>query len=241
MFRIYPAVDIKGGKCVRLYQGDLRRETIFSESPWEMALKWEEKGAGFLHVVDLDGAVEGTLINLEAVREILDHVHIPVQVGGGVRCREDIELLLSDGVERVILGTKALTEAGFMDEILDSFGERIIISVDTRENEIGIGGWTRIADQPLDEIIKRLIRHKVPRIIHTDIIRDGTLGGYRLDALKPFLDSGLGIIAAGGITNKEDLKSLKALASRGLEGVIIGRALYTGDLEFTEVLNFEEE
>jgi phosphoribosylformimino-5-aminoimidazole carboxamide ribotide isomerase len=144
MFRIYPAVDIKGGKCVRLYQGDLGRETVFSEKPWEMASAWEKQGASFLHVVDLDGAAGDSLVNLEAVREILNRVHIPVQVGGGVRRKEDVEVLLSLGAERVVVGTTVLTEAGFIEEIIDAFGQRIIVSVDTRGHEICIGGWTRV-------------------------------------------------------------------------------------------------
>ncbi len=241
MFHIYPAVDIKGGKCVRLYQGDLSRETVFSESPWEMASAWEEQGASFLHVVDLDGATGDSLVNLEAVREILNRVHIPVQVGGGVRRKEDIEVLLSIGAERVVLGTMMLTEACFMEEMIDTFGQRIIVSIDTRGHETCVGGWTRVVEHSIEEIIERLLKHRVPRIIHTDILRDGTLEGYRLDAIEPFLDRGLGVIAAGGITTKKDLKGLMALASRGLEGAIIGRALYTGDLKLADILSLEED
>jgi phosphoribosylformimino-5-aminoimidazole carboxamide ribotide isomerase len=241
MFRIYPAVDIMGGKCVRLYQGDLQRETVFSENPLEMALSWERQGASFLHVVDLDGAAGDSLVNLEVVREILSSVHIPVQVGGGVRRKEDVEVLLSLGAERVILGTKALIEAHFMKEMIDVFGERVIISVDTREHDISIGGWKRIAEHSINEIIESLLRFGAKRIIHTDILRDGTLEGYRLNALEPFVNKGLGIIAAGGIATETDIRGLSALTSRGLEGVILGRALYTGDLKLADILNLEEE
>lgn len=240
MFRIYPAVDIKGGKCVRLYQGDMKRETVYSENPWEMALAWEKQGASRLHVVDLDGATGDSMVNLAAVRSILDRTSIPVQVGGGIRSKEDIELLLSMGAERVVLGTRALTEYGFLEDMTANFGPRVIVSIDTRDGEIAVKGWTQTVNHSSDGLIDRLLRCGSERFIHTDISRDGTLHGYDTNVLEHLLGRGLGIIAAGGITALGDLDRLKRLASRGLEGAIIGRSLYTGDLVLADILHLEE-
>jgi len=241
MFRIYPAVDIKGGRCVRLYQGDLSRETVFSERPWEVALAWQEKGASYLHVVDLDGAASGTLANIETVRELLEKVVITVQYGGGVRNTGDIERMLSLGASRVILGTRALEEPSFAEEMLREFGSRIIISIDTRGGEVASKGWRESAGRSLQEIIEQLLRCGAQRIIHTDIARDGTLAGYDTAALDPLLDKGLRIIAAGGISGLTDLEQLKGLMERGVEGAVVGRAIYTGDIDLGMALALEEE
>ncbi len=185
MFRIYPAVDIKGGRCVRLYQGDLTRETVFSEHPWEVALAWQERGASYLHVVDLDGAAAGALVNLVTVREVLERVRIPVQYGGGLRTREDIEHMLSLGAERVILGTRALEEPSFAEEMLEEFGSRIIISVDSRGGEVASQAWRESAGRSLQEVVEHLRRCGAQHIIHTDIARDGTLAGYDTASPRP--------------------------------------------------------
>jgi phosphoribosylformimino-5-aminoimidazole carboxamide ribotide isomerase len=241
MFRIYPAVDIKGGRCVRLFQGKLDKETVFSERPWEMAQHWESQGASYLHVVDLDGASEGRLSNLDALRSIMDKITIPLQFGGGIRSKKDVESLLSLGVERVILGTKALVDPGFLEEMSKAFGESIIVSLDTRGRELAVRAWKERLDKSLEGVLKQLLESRVSRVIHTDISRDGTLKGYNTTALEPLLDTGISVIAAGGISCAEDVKALKGLTARGVEGVIIGRALYTGDIDLTGVLDLEEE
>jgi phosphoribosylformimino-5-aminoimidazole carboxamide ribotide isomerase len=240
MFRIYPAVDIKKGRCVRLYKGDLERETVFSENPLEMALHWAEEGASYLHVVDLDGAAEGVPVNLEIIGEILKEVGIPVQVGGGVRHEWDIEMLLSMGASRVVLGTRALEETSFMKRAIREYGERIIISIDTRGGKLGIRGWTEDSERSAEEVVEHLIESGAKHMIHTDIEYDGTLEGCRLDALKPFMDRGIGIIAAGGVSTTRDVESLRALSDRGIEGVIIGRSLYSGGVLLPEILRLEE-
>lgn len=240
MFRIYPAVDIKGGRCVRLYQGDLARETVFSERPWEVALAWQQRGASFLHVVDLDGAAAGHPVNLRAVKEILSRVTIPVQFGGGVRSRGHVEQMLDLGVERVILGTRALVEPAFSEEMLTAFAERIIVSVDTRGGEVATSAWREKVARTLEEVVEHLARHGAKRIIHTDVTRDGTLMGYDTRVLEPVLDFGIGVIAAGGVSNLTDVERIKALTARGVEGAVIGRAIYTGDLDLAEALALEE-
>jgi phosphoribosylformimino-5-aminoimidazole carboxamide ribotide isomerase len=241
VFRIYPAVDIKGGKCVRLYQGDLQRETVYSDNPWEAALAWENKGASFLHLVDLDGAAGNAPANLDAVKAILARVKIPVQFGGGVRGMDDIDMVLSLGVERVILGTRAIEEEGFAYEALRLYGSKVIISVDTRGVEIAVSGWSRTAERSLEDVMAYLERSGAERVIHTDISRDGTLEGYDTRAIEPLLDRGMGVIAAGGISSIADLEALKALTPRGLEGAVIGRAIYTGDIDLAEALALEED
>jgi phosphoribosylformimino-5-aminoimidazole carboxamide ribotide isomerase len=241
VFRIYPAVDIKGGRCVRLYQGDLALETVFSEHPWEVALAWQERGASYLHVVDLDGAAVGKLVNLVTVREVLERVRVPVQYGGGVRTRDDIEHMLSLGAERVILGTRALEEPTFAEEMLRDFGPRIIISIDSRGGEVASQAWRESAGRSLPEVVEHLQRCGAQHIIHTDITRDGTLAGYDLATLDPLLDRGLKIIAAGGISSFSDLEQLKRLMARGVEGAVVGRAIYTGDIDLDEALALQAE
>lgn len=241
MFRIYPAVDIKGGRCVRLYQGDLAKETIYYEKPWEAAMSWEDKGASYLHVVDLDGAAQGELVNLEAVGEILARVNIPVQCGGGVRSRDDIERLLSVGVSRVVLGTRALEEPEFAVEVLAEYGSRVIVSVDTRLGEVAVGGWLEATPRSLEDIMEHLAACGAERIIHTDIARDGTLGGYDTRAVSMLLHRGMGVIAAGGISSIADLAELKELMGGGIEGAVIGKALYSGALDLVAALDLEED
>ena len=241
VFRIYPAVDIKGGRCVRLYQGDPEEETIYYEKPWEAAMSWEDKGASWLHVVDLDGAARGALVNLEAVREIRARVSIHVQCGGGVRSREDIEKLLSVGISRVVLGTRALEEPNFAAEVLPEYGGRVIVSVDTRHGEVAVGGWLETTSRSLEDVLEHLAACGIERIIHTDIARDGTLGGYDTRAVSPLLNRGMGVIAAGGISSLADLIKLKELAGDGLEGAVIGKALYSGALDLAAALDLEED
>lgn len=240
MFRIYPAVDIREGRCVRLLQGEPEQETVFSDSPWEMALRWESEGASYLHVVDLDGAARGALVNLQSVKEILKRVSIPVQVGGGVRRRDDLERLLDLGASRVILGTRALVDPAFLEEMVSLYGDRVLPSLDMRGNEVAVSGWTESLDIPLADLLQDLKRRGIKRLIHTDIRRDGTLAGHVASFPPDLLDLGLGIIAAGGISRREDLLRLKELSRHGVEGAVVGKALYVGLLNLPEILQFEE-
>jgi phosphoribosylformimino-5-aminoimidazole carboxamide ribotide isomerase len=241
VFRIYPAIDIRGGRTVRLYQGDLGKETVYVEKPWEAAMTWQDKGASYLHVVDLDGAASGKLVNFGRVKEIIERVSLPVQCGGGVRSRDDIERLLSLGVQRVIMSTRALEEPAFAEEMIALFGTRIVVSVDTRGGAVATGAWLETTERVIPDILEQLAGCGAERIIHTDIARDGTLEGYDTSALEPFLDRGMGVIAAGGISSLSDLQSLKGLVQRGLEGAIVGKAIYSGDLDLTAALLLEEQ
>lgn len=240
MFRLYPAVDIRGGRCVRLLRGELGKETVFSHRPWEMALRWQEEGASFLHVVDLDGAVEGRPVNLASVERILREVRIPVQVGGGVRTREDARRVLDMGAARVIMGTGVLADPGFLREMAGDLGERLVVSLDLRGKRVAVGGWTRELERPLAELVEELLEAGVRRVLYTDILRDGTLEGRSGDLPGELLDRGMGVIVAGGIAGRQDLLRLKELAPRGVEGAVVGRALYEGTLSLSEVLDLEE-
>jgi len=240
MFRIYPAVDIKGGRCVRLLRGDLGKVTVFSDRPWEMALRWRDEGASFLHVVDLDGAVEGRPVNLRSVERILREVDIPVQVGGGVRTLEDARLLLEMGAARVIMGTRTLSDPLFLRRAAEALGERLVVSLDMRGRRVAVGGWTRELDSPLQHLVDELVSCGVRRVLHTDVLRDGTLEGHAGNLPGELLGRGLGVIVAGGISSRGDILRLKELAELGVEGAVIGRALYEGAVTLAELLDLEE-
>lgn len=240
MFRIYPAVDIKGGRCVRLVRGDMGRERVFSHRPWEMAVRWQNEGASFLHVVDLDGAVQGHLVNLESIREILGRVEIPVQVGGGVRTLEDARRLLSMGAARVIMGTRALADPDFLRRAVEDIGEMLVVSLDVRGRRAAVGGWTRELGRPLEELVDELVSGGVKRVLYTDILRDGTLEGYAENVPRELLGRGVGVIVAGGVSTRLDILRLKEISSLGVEGAVVGRALYEGTISLPEVLDLEE-
>lgn len=234
---IYPAIDIKEGKCVRLFKGKMDEVTVFSDDPVEMAKKWEEAGARFLHVVDLDGAVEGEPQNLEIVRKIVAAVSVPVQLGGGIRSFESVEEALSAGVRRVILGTIAVKDPALLQKVVGLYGESIAVGIDAREGKVAVSGW--IENTPLDAVAvaKRMEDVGVKRVIYTDIERDGTLIGPNLSGLRKLLESTtIPIIASGGISVVSDVQKLKELEGLGLEGAIIGRALYVGTISLREAI-----
>lgn len=239
---IYPAIDIKDGKCVRLFKGKMDEVTVFSDDPVEMAKKWEEAGARFLHVVDLDGAVEGEPQNLEIVRKIVAAVSVPVQLGGGIRSFESVEGALGAGVRRVILGTIAVKDPTLLQKVVGLYGESIAVGIDAREGKVAVSGW--IENTPLDAVAvaKRMEGVGVKRVIYTDIERDGTLIGPNLSGLRKLLESStIPIIASGGISVVSDIQKLKELESLGLEGAIIGRALYVGTISLREAIALGDE
>lgn len=231
---IFPAIDIRAGKCVRLEQGLAGRETVYGENPADVARLWESKGALFLHVVDLDGAFRGVRLNRNVVKSIVDSVHIPVQLGGGIRSIEDIEDALEMGIKRVILGTSAIEEEGFLEKVLDRFGDKIAVSIDAKDGFIATKGWTKIKDIKANYYAKVLENLGVKTLIYTDISKDGMLSGPNLEelvALKESVD--MNIIASGGISSISDIRSLKALK---IYGAIIGKALYTGNIKLDEIM-----
>lgn len=232
---ILPAIDIRGGRCVRLVQGDYARETVFADDPAEAAKRWWKAGASRLHVVDLDGAREGRPINTEAVERIVGAVDIPVQLGGGLRSLESVRRHLEAGVERAIIGTAAVGNQPLLQELLDRFPGRIAVGVDARDGVVVTEGWRDSSGVAAPDFARNLAELGVRRIVYTDTLRDGTLTEPNYAALEALLGLGLdlSIIYSGGVSSVEHLRRL---ATTGLEGAIIGRALYTGDIDLEQAL-----
>jgi len=231
---VIPAIDLKGGKCVRLYQGDYRQETVFSDDPLGMALHWSSSGASRLHLIDLDGAAKGEPRHWLVIAEIAKAINIPVQVGGGIRRMETIERLLGSGVDRVILGTAAIEDPELIKEACHRFGEAIVVGVDARDGYVATHGWKRKTRFTAIELIQGMTSLGAKRFIYTDISRDGTLSQPNFEVIAELISTTkLPIIASGGIASISHLVRLKQL---GAEGAIIGRALYTGDIRLEEAL-----
>jgi phosphoribosylformimino-5-aminoimidazole carboxamide ribotide isomerase len=232
---VIPAVDIKGGRCVRLYQGDYGKETVFSENPVDMAMNWKEQGAQRLHVIDLDGAAGGIPRNLKVVRAIVKRTKLPVQLGGGIRDKATVGKLLGMGIDRVILGTVAVENPELLKSLCQRFGEAIAVGIDARDGYVASRGWVQGTEIKALELGQRMKDLGVKRLIYTDIKRDGTLTEPGFESIAEMVRGvSLPVIAAGGISKLEHLKRLREL---GVEGAIVGRAIYTGDINLKEALN----
>ena len=231
-----PAIDIKGGKVVRLSQGEFSRQTDYSDSPVDIAIRWESLGAEMIHIVDLDGALEGSPRNLDIVERIAKSVKTKLELGGGIRDEESIARALDSGVEKVVIGTKSL-DREFLDSVTRKFKDHIVVGIDALDGLVRTKGWVAETDITAVELAGRVGASGVKTINYTDISRDGMLEGPNIDSLRELLRStGLNIIAAGGISSIEDIKKMKALESEGLKGVIIGKALYEGRLDLAEAI-----
>ena len=234
---VLPAVDIRGGRTVRLLQGDRRHERVYDADPVAAARRWTAAGARWLHVVDLDGAFAGRPGNPGAVGRILAAAGVPVQVGGGVRDLDTIERLLASGAARVILGTAAVAAPALLRAACARFGDRIAAAVDARDGRVVTDGWTAATALTAVEAAVRVVDAGARRIIYTDIRRDGMLGGPDLAPLGDLLAAaGVPVIVAGGVTSVEDVRRLRALEPSGLEGAIVGRAIYEGDVRLEDLL-----
>jgi len=232
---IIPAIDLRAGRCVRLYQGNYKEETVFSDDPLDVALKWQSMGASRLHIVDLDGAAAGELRNLDAIKEIAKAILIPTQMGGGIRHLATIEELLKAGIERVILGTASVENPRLVEEACRRFRESIIIGIDAREGYVATHGWLRDTELAPVALAESMARLGARRFIYTDISRDGTLTEPNFSAIAEMIDTiRLPVIAAGGISSLNHLRMLQKL---GVEGAIVGKALYTGDINLKEALS----
>jgi phosphoribosylformimino-5-aminoimidazole carboxamide ribotide isomerase len=234
---IIPAVDIRGGKCVRLYQGDYSRETVFDEDPVIAALTWYSQGARWLHIIDLDGAAAGEPQNMEIVEQIIEESGLLVELGGGIRQEKVAEKLLGQGVSRIILGTAAIEKRELVKKLCHQFGEAIAVSLDSRDGKIAIHGWQKNTVVKALQLSREMVDVGVRRFICTDIKSDGTLTQPNFDMIEGLLaQTGVPVIVAGGISKLEHLGRLKEL---GVEGAIIGKALYTGDINLGEaIVNF---
>jgi phosphoribosylformimino-5-aminoimidazole carboxamide ribotide isomerase len=231
---IIPSVDIKGGKCVRLYQGDFNQETVFSEDPVTTALTWYSQGARWLHIVDLDGAAAGEPQNTEVVEEIVKESGLSIELGGGIRQEKVAEKLLHQGVSRVVLGTAAIENKELVKKLCQQFGEAIAVSLDARDGKIAIDGWRKNTVFEVLQLSQEMVDAGVRRFIYTDIKRDGTLTEPNFNMINRLLaEANVPVIVAGGISRLEHLQRLKEL---GAEGAIIGKALYTGDINLGEAI-----
>jgi len=234
---VIPAIDLLEGQCVRLYQGDYARSQVFNDNPADVARQWVEQGASWLHVVDLDGAKIGRVANLAAIESILQAVSVPIQVGGGLRDRTSVAQLLDIGVQRVILGTVAVEQPQLVDDLCQEFPGQIVVGIDARNGQVATRGWLETSEVLAKDLAQQMQAVGAAAIIYTDIHRDGTLTGPNLEALRE-LATGLSIpvIASGGVSSVIDLLSLLALEPLGVTGVIVGRALYTGDISLKAAL-----
>ncbi len=231
---IIPAIDILGGRCVRLAQGDYSRETVFSDDPVAMAVRWASQGADRIHVVDLDGAKTGERVNARVISQIVDAVSCAVQTSGGIRTVDMVHEMLDEGVNRVVIGTGAVKDPTFLRESIAVARDRLVVSVDAREGKVSLQGWTESTDLDPLQFIERLSSLGVERIVYTDILRDGVTDGPNFEMYERLTSAtSVKVIAAGGVGSVEDIQRL---ADCGVEGAIVGRALYAGDIRLRDAL-----
>ena len=237
--QLYPAIDMKNGQCVRLRQGAFKDITIYSDAPEKVAAHWQEKGASFLHLVDLDGALAGYSVNEEVIRRIADTVSIPIEIGGGIRSKVAVERMLDLGVRRVIIGTKAAEHPEFLRDMVRTFGEEAIVAgVDAKDGMVAVEGWEKVSSLTASDLCLTMKEYGVRHIVYTDISRDGMLSGPNVEATRKLTEeTGLDIIASGGVSCMEDLKCLH---EAGIRGAIIGKALYENRIDLAEAVRLYE-
>lgn len=234
---IYPAIDLKGGKCVRLYKGDMAQNTVYNDDPAAQAHDWARAGFSWLHVVDLDGAISGSTENQQAVRNIIDAVDLPVQLGGGIRTMAQIEHWLNEGISRVILGTIAVRDPELVKRACHEFPGQIVVGIDARNNMVAVEGWVEETNISATELARHFEDAGVSAIIYTDIDRDGTGEGVNLASTVELAQAtSIPIIASGGVGSLEDIRKIKAAADKGITGVIVGKAFYSKAVDPAEAL-----
>ena len=233
MMILIPAIDIKDKKCVRLLKGDYSKETIYSENPLDVSKKWVEEGASLIHLVDLDGALEGSSINFPLIEQIVKSSNCKFQVGGGIRNIDTIEKYLSIGVERVIIGTAAFKDSSFLAKACQLYGERIAVGLDIKDGKIAVSGWNKKIDITMENALLNFKRVGVKMVILTSVDRDGTLEGFNEDLIQSYLKiSDIPMIVSGGVRDSEDLEKISRLKSNNIFGVILGKSLYENELTF---------
>jgi len=234
---VIPAIDIIDGRCVRLAQGRFDQKMVFADDPAQVAMEWEQKGAKRLHVVDLDGARTGYPQNLKVLQGIVEAVRIPVQMGGGIRTRETARRVLRTGVQRVVIGTSAALDTSLAEAIFGELGERAVLGVDSLNGYVAVRGWQARTEERATDFARRMSALGVRRVVFTDVSRDGMLSGVNVWAIERMLKAvDVPVIASGGVGSIEDIKRLRPLEGRGLEGVILGKALYTGAVSLSEAI-----
>lgn len=231
---IFPAIDLYGGKAVRLYKGDYAQMTVYSDTPYEVALDFERQGAKFLHLVDLEGAKSGLTPNLETIKAIIEKTDLFTEVGGGIRNIETVRTYLNAGVDRVILGTAAVTDPEFLKAAVSEYGEKIAVGADIKDGKIAIKGWTETADYTVDSFFEYIESVGVKTVICTDISKDGAMAGTNLDLYRRLLDRfNIDLVASGGVSSMNDVKALREM---NIYGAILGKALYVGGIDLAEAI-----
>jgi phosphoribosylformimino-5-aminoimidazole carboxamide ribotide isomerase len=238
---IIPAIDIKNGKCVRLFQGRMDKETIFSDDPAAMARRWVDEGAQLIHVVDLDGAVEKRPQNLKSIKKIIDSVDVDIQLGGGVRNENIVKTLIEIGVKRIIVGTEAIKNPKFVKDLCKTLPDRIVVGIDARDGLVAIEGWMKTTRIKAIDLAQQFEDCGVAAINFTDIHRDGMETGPNIEETRRLAEAiSIPVVASGGVSSIEDIKNLMPLKAFGVMGVITGRALYTGSLKLKEAIEISE-
>ncbi|MFB4164540.1 1-(5-phosphoribosyl)-5-[(5-phosphoribosylamino)methylideneamino]imidazole-4-carboxamide isomerase [Alteribacillus sp. JSM 102045] len=236
-FNIYPAIDIRGGKCVRLLQGDYDKETVYGDSPVDMAARFEKAGASWIHMVDLDGAKEKKRVNDEFVVKAAKELTAKIQVGGGIRTAEDVAYYLENGVDRVILGSVAVQHPDFAKEMLAKYKEKIAIGLDAREGYVAVNGWLETSEVTAVELGQKMAEYGAETFIFTDIAKDGMLSGPNVEAISQLAKAtGKKVIASGGVSKLDDLKELAFYRNEGVAGAIVGKAIYTEKVDLEQAL-----
>jgi phosphoribosylformimino-5-aminoimidazole carboxamide ribotide isomerase len=240
---IIPAIDLRGGRCVRLTQGQASAETVYSENPVVVARRWYDEGAEMLHIVNLDAALnKDDTENLKALERILYEVNIPVQFGGGVRSLEDVRMLDELGATRIVIGTTAIENPVLLSHIVDEFGSTIVVGIDARDGKVALRGWEKLSNVNAVDFAHKVAEMGVERVVYTDIARDGTMTGINVESTREIAEaSGLKVTASGGVASLEDIYAIKDLESYGVDSVIIGKALYEGVFTLEEALDVAEE
>ncbi len=234
---IIPAIDVRAGAVVRLTQGDAARSHEYSRDPVAVARRWEEEGAPLLHLVDLDGALTGSPPHLDLLQAVAAAVHVPIQLGGGLRSRRGVEEALQAGAARVVLGTAAVQQPTMLEEVCEAYPGRIAVGIDARDGAVAVRGWVEETQLLATDLAERLSRYPLAALIYTDILRDGTLQGPRLDLLRAVAErSSCPVIASGGIASLEDIAQVASLEKHGVIGVIVGKALYEGTVRLREAV-----
>jgi phosphoribosylformimino-5-aminoimidazole carboxamide ribotide isomerase len=239
---VIPAIDLKDGRCVRLEQGLMERDTVFCDNPAEQALEWQRQGAELLHIVDLNGAFDGVPRNRASIEEIAKAVTIPTQLGGGIRDLSTVAAYLELGISRVILGTIAQKNPELVKEACRLFPGRIVVGIDAKNGMVAVQGWAEVTDMSAVDLAKKFEGYGVAAIIYTDISRDGMLSGPNIDATRQLAESvGIPVIASGGVSTLKDIEDLMAIEANGVVGVITGKAIYTGSIKLAEALSLTKK
>ena len=238
--KIFPAIDIKDKRCVRLLKGNFDNQTTYEQSPFDQASKYKDVGLLNLHMVDLDGALTGELINLEIIKNIIKKLNISIEIGGGIRSMDKIQAYVDIGVDKVILGSAAIKDPNFLRQACETFKNKIALGLDAKKGKLSVSGWKETIDQTAEDYLRNVNKHGFSRVIYTDIDRDGTKTGPNLEeTINIAKISSSPVVVSGGISSIEDIKRIKKLNALNIEGVIVGKAIYDGDIDLNELRELE--